>query len=234
MRRIHDKKRIEDAIGSDLLGLVFQKLENVCLIEYEEGEYPDSSFSGGMLQVVEEGSVEIYMLRADGTSFSLGAGGRGTMLGDIEVMLGESVNAIAEAKEKTLCLVAPLRGQREILLNDTLFLRTAASDMAGMIRYMMEKSASSRTLRESILAYMDFACPDQTFKGIQADRVPSPRKSPAASAGHEPAHGRRNHGKGRERGLQGEKRACSMTIDQRPRSVGSLASGKGFRVVGAV
>lgn len=99
--------------------------------------------------------------------FSLGAGGRGTLLGDIEVMLGESVNAIAGAKEKTLCLAAPLRGQREILLNNTLFLRTAASDMAGMIRYMMEKSASSRTLRESILAYMDFACPDQTFKGIQ-------------------------------------------------------------------
>lgn len=167
MRRIHDRNRIDAAVDSGLMGPVFRKLEGVCLIEYEVGEYPDSPFSGGMLQVVEEGSVEIYMLRADGTSFSLGTGGKGTLLGDIEVMLGESSSAIAEAKEKTLCLAAPLRGQREILLNDTLFLRTAASDMAGMIRYMMEKNASSRTLRESILAYMDFACPDQTFRGIQ-------------------------------------------------------------------
>ena len=73
MERIYDKKRITACIAKSKYHTVLDSLDiDFYLIKYEKGEFVSSPFQNEYLfQIVEQGSINIYFIRDDGTRYSL-------------------------------------------------------------------------------------------------------------------------------------------------------------------
>ena len=75
------------------------------LIRYEKGELVSSPFQKELLfQIVEQGSLDIYLIRDDGTRYSLSNGTADYFLGDMDIFYEKSNNIYAEAVESLTCI----------------------------------------------------------------------------------------------------------------------------------
>ena len=73
------------------------------LIKYEKGELVSSPFQNEILfQIVEQGSINIYFIRDDGTRYSLSNGTSDYFLGDMDIFYPKSQNIYAEAAPASL------------------------------------------------------------------------------------------------------------------------------------
>ena len=87
MERIYDKKQIASYIAKSKYQAVLESLDiDFYLIRYEKGELVSSPFQNELLfQIVEQGSINIYLIRDDGTRYSLSTGTTDYFLGDMEI-----------------------------------------------------------------------------------------------------------------------------------------------------
>ena len=93
------------------------------LIKYEKGELVSSPFQNEFLfQIVEQGSINIYFIRDDGTRYSLSNGMTGYFLGDMDIFYPKSSNIYAEAAENLTCIAFSIEKHREMLLSNNGFL----------------------------------------------------------------------------------------------------------------
>ena len=68
------------------------------MIKYEKGELVSSPFQNEILfQIVEQGSINIYFIRDDGTRYSLSNGTSDYFLGDMDIFNPKSQKKYAEA-----------------------------------------------------------------------------------------------------------------------------------------
>ncbi len=76
MERIYDKKEIADYIAKSKYHAALDALDiDFYLIKYEKGELVSSPFQNELLfQIAEQGSINIYLIRDDGTRYSLSTG----------------------------------------------------------------------------------------------------------------------------------------------------------------
>ena len=106
MERIYDKKEIADCIASSKYHTVLDSLDvDFYLIKYQKGELVSSPFQNEILfQIVEQGSINIYCIRDDGTRYSLSNGAADYFLGDMDIFYPKSNNIYAEAAENLTCI----------------------------------------------------------------------------------------------------------------------------------
>ena len=140
MQRIYDKKEIAARIAGSKYRAVFDTLDAAFyLINYEKGELVSSPFqSEPLFQIVEQGAVNIYLIRDDGTRYSLSNGTADHFLGDMELFYPRSSNIYAEAAESLTCISFSIEKHRERLLSNNKF-----------------------------LSYMKYKCDEETLKGIE-------------------------------------------------------------------
>ncbi len=73
MERIYDKEKIAVCIAKSKYHTVLNSLDiDFFLTRYEKGEFVSSPFHRELLfQIVEQGFINIYFIRNDGTRYSL-------------------------------------------------------------------------------------------------------------------------------------------------------------------
>ena len=99
MKRIYEKDEVAACIAKSKYHDVLESLDiDFYLIQYEKGELASSPFQKEFLfQIIEEGSVNIYFIRDDGTRYSLSNGTSGYFLGDMDIFYPKNSNIYAEA-----------------------------------------------------------------------------------------------------------------------------------------
>lgn len=169
MERIYDKEKIEFCIAKSKYHAVLHSLDiDFCLTEYEKGELVSSPFQKELLfQIVEQGSINIYFIRDDGTRYSLSNGTEDYFLGDMDIFYPKNSNIYAEAAERLTCISFSIEKNRETLLANNKFLELICSSLSAKIGTMTAIDASPASLAERVMSYMKYKCSDGTLKGIE-------------------------------------------------------------------
>lgn len=169
MKRIYDKKKILNCIAKSKYSSVLRTLDiDFYLIKYEKGELVCSPFQNELLfQIVEQGSIDIYFIRDDGTRYSLSNGTADYFLGDMDIFYPKSDNVYAEATENLTCISFSIEKHREILLSNNKFLELICKSLSHKIGTMAAMDASPSSLTERVMSYMKYKCEDKTMKGVE-------------------------------------------------------------------
>ncbi len=169
MKRIYDKKKIAGCIAGSKYHETLDSLDiDFYLIKYEKGELVSSPFQKELLfQIVEQGSINIYFIRDDGTRYSLSNGANDYFLGDMDIFYPKSNNIYAEAAESLTCISFSIEKNREKLLSSSRFLALICNSLSAKIGAMTTMDAAPASLTERVLSYMKYKCGDATLKGIE-------------------------------------------------------------------
>ncbi len=169
MERIYDKKEVAAYIAKSKYYTVLDSLNvDFYLMRYEKGELVSSPFQNELLfQIVEQGSLNIYFIRNDGTRYSLSSGTTDYFLGDMDIFYPKSSNIYAEAAESLTCISFSIEKYREMLFSNSEFLVLICNSLSAKIGAMTTIDAAPASLTERVIFYMRYKCSDQTLKGIE-------------------------------------------------------------------
>ena len=169
MERIYDKKKISSCIAKSKYHAVLSSLDiDSYLIKYEKGEFVSSPFEKECLfQIVEQGSLNIYFIRDDGSRYSLSNGTTDYFLGDMDIFYPKNNNIYAEAAESLSCISFSIEKHREALLSNNKFLELICRSLSSKIAVMTTIDAAPASLAERVISYMKYKCDNQTLKGIE-------------------------------------------------------------------
>lgn len=169
MERIYDKERIADCIAKSSYQSMLNTLEiSYCVIHYKKGEFVCSPFQNELLfQIVEQGSINIYFIRDDGTRYSLSNATTGCFLGDMDLFYPKNSSIYAQAAENVTCISFSIETYREQLLSNCKFLELICSSLSAKIAAITTIDAAPSSLTERLMSYMQYKCVDNTLKGIE-------------------------------------------------------------------
>lgn len=169
MERIYDKEKIAACIAKSKYHDVLDSLDiDFYLIKYEKGEFVSSPFQNEPLfQIVEQGSINIYFIRDDGTRYSLSNGTADYFLGDMDIFYPKSSNIYAEAAENLTCISFPLEKYKDTLLSNNKFLLLICNSLAAKIGAITTIDAAPASLTERVISYMQYKSNNKTLKGIE-------------------------------------------------------------------
>lgn len=169
MERNYDQGKIARRIARSRYRPVLDGMEIAFfLTEYEKGELVCSPFQEeSLFQIVEQGSVNIYFIRDDGTRYALSTGTAGYFLGDMDLFYPVNNGIYAEAAENLTCLAFSIENHREILLRSSPFLALICSSLSAKIGAMTVMDAAPASLTERVVSYMRYKCEDGILKGVE-------------------------------------------------------------------
>ena len=170
MKRIYEKGRIEKALAQSRYREMLERLPvELFLIEYEAGEFlPPSDEENPLLQIVVEGSLSIYFIRDDGSSYALAISQKDALLGEME-FFGESRTdgIFAEVTQKLTCLAFSTAANRSALLQDAGLLSAIAKSLIDTVKTITMQNVAPPSLRERTYSYMLYKCEGKQLKGVE-------------------------------------------------------------------
>ncbi len=169
MEKIYDQKKVAACIAKSKYHAVLDTMDlDFYLIKYEKGEFVSSPFQNTFLfQIVEQGSINIYLIRDDGTRYCLSNGTTDYYLGDMEIFYPRSGSIYAEAAETLTCIAFSIDKHRDMLLSNNRFLTLICNSLSSKIGAMTTIEAAPASLTERVMSYMKYKCEDNTLKGIE-------------------------------------------------------------------
>lgn len=169
MRRIYLENKVREAIDQSRYRELLANLPSEpFLIVYEAGEFiPEAESQGNMAQIVVDGSLSIYYIRDDGSTYSLAISQKDAILGDMEFFGVKNKGVFAEVSEKLTCLAIPVGSHRDALLKHAGFLRMLAESLAGKLEAITMQNAVLPSLRERVRSYMHYKCENGRLKGVE-------------------------------------------------------------------
>ena len=169
MKKIYDKQKIAAAVSGCIYSDMLCSLNvPVFLVEYKAGESISSPInSDPLFQIVLKGSLLIYFIRDDGSTYSLSSGGEGYILGEMDLFTDSRDSVFAEASDTLLTIAIDTKLYKEELLVNIVFLRFISSVMASKIAAIMNQDAVYSTLPDRVMNYMRYKCDDMTLIGIE-------------------------------------------------------------------
>lgn len=169
MEKLYDKKKIAACIAKSKYYAVLSSLDiDFYLIKYEKGELVRSPFQDELLfQIVEQGSINIYFIRDDGTRYSLSSGTTDYFLGDMDIFYPKSNSIYAQASEPLTCISFSIEKYKEALLSNNQFLQLICNSLSAKIGAMAAIDATPASLEERVMSYMKYKCINKTLKGIE-------------------------------------------------------------------
>lgn len=168
MKKIFDPKTIAEAVAQSRYRDILESLPvRLFLLEYGDGEFVSSPDVGrGLFQILTEGSLIIYYIRSDGSSYSLAASERDDFLGETEFFHMENRGVYAQAVGRLHCLAFHIEENREDLLKNAELMRLLAQSLTMKMEAILLQNTDS-TLRERVLSFIRYRCPDRCLRGVE-------------------------------------------------------------------
>ena len=120
------------------------------------------------LLFLAEGSVHIYGLRENGSSFSVYLADQRTILGDFEFLQHTALPFYTEAAEDVLCILLDARHYRRDLEQNVSFLRLLLESLSSKFRLIFLIGNSSQPVEEKLLIFLRELQSDHTIHSINA------------------------------------------------------------------
>lgn len=169
MKRIYDKKAIDEAIKNSMYREVLESLNAPMFIcEYEDGEIVVAPYQeNDLFYITISGSMSIYFIRKDGNSYHLAYSDIDSFLGDNELFDTVNHGVYGEASGTLRCLAFSVKDSKKALLENVVFLRVLAKTLADRFKFIALQDAAPSTLTERVISYMNYISEDKTIKGIE-------------------------------------------------------------------
>ncbi|MDO4501346.1 MAG: cyclic nucleotide-binding domain-containing protein [Erysipelotrichaceae bacterium] len=169
MKKISDEKLIAEKIENSPYKEVLKSLEvPIFLLEYKSGEYIFAPWEeNSLFQIVCQGEISIYYVRDDGSTYSLAQGSEAYCIGEMEVFGKSDSTVFTQAISDVLCLSFSISENREILMNNNLFLQTICQNMSKKLATITIRDAMPSSLNERVLNYLRYKCDNHSFKGME-------------------------------------------------------------------
>lgn len=169
MERIFDEKKVTACIAKSKYYSILSTMDvDFYLIKYKKGEFVSSPFqTESLFQIVEQGSINIYIIRDDGTRHALSSGTTDYFLGDMDIFYPRSGDVYAEAAEPLTCIAFSIDKSRETLLSNNRFLALICNSLSSKIGTMTTLDAAPASLSERVISYMKYKCDGGILKGIE-------------------------------------------------------------------
>ena len=171
MKKFFEPDTIKAYLTKSRYRSVLEDLQiDLFLMQYEEGELVTAPFQEEvLLQIVVQGSLNIYFIRYDGARYSLSSGGMDYILGDTEVFYPQSDSIYTEAAEPMTCVAVSIDRHRNVLLNNPGFLRMVGESLSAKIQAIAAMDAAPSSLTERVLSYMKYKCEDGVLRGLEQE-----------------------------------------------------------------
>lgn len=169
MKKIYDQNQIKNIVDQSIYKETLY-LMNVplFLIVYDPGEIIAAPWQEQpYFQVVSRGTLSVYLIRDDGSRYSLSGGGENYIIGEMNLFAGMGNQVYAEALDQLVTIAADSRLYRERLLNNIYFLQLTAAVMAEKLTVITNMDALASTLSERIMNYIRFKCENQRLCGLE-------------------------------------------------------------------
>lgn len=169
MKKCYDKTLIGAYLEKTSYEAVLKELqESLFVIRYEKGEFVTSPLKNtDLFQIVVEGSIRIYYIRDDGSSYSLANGQNDYLLGEMALFQKETGSVYAQASDALTCLALSIRENRGKLLNSCLFLQLVCESLTRKMEAITRMDAAPATLKQRVLTYLQYKCSDGELKGVE-------------------------------------------------------------------
>ncbi|OON85969.1 hypothetical protein BXO88_10100 [Oribacterium sp. C9] len=169
MKRFYNKEAIESAISQSRYRDILKNLNVPMFIcEYEDGEIVVAPFhESSIFQITISGSLSIYFVRNDGSSYHLAYSEMDSFLGENELFDSVNCGVYGEASGIRRCLAFPISESKQALLENAAFLRVLAKILDERLNHIALQDAVSTSLTERVISYMTYICKDKTLKGIE-------------------------------------------------------------------
>ena len=120
MKRIYDKKDIAEAIENSLYKEVLESLNvTVFICEYEDGEMVIAPYQeNSLFRITISGSLSIYFIRKDGSSYHLAYSETDSFFGDNELFDTVNHGVFGEASGTLRCLAFSVNDSKKALLEN--------------------------------------------------------------------------------------------------------------------
>jgi len=113
-----------------------------------------------------KGCAKIYHLRADGGISPVASVTSGTIFGDVEFATGHPTAFYSETMSEALCIGLSLSRYDSHLRKDTVFLNEMLRSVGEKLDMVSSLEASSQSLEEKLLFYLEFICPDGCLHSV--------------------------------------------------------------------
>ena len=169
MKRIYDKKAIKEAIENSLYREVLESLDVPMFIcEYEDGEMVVAPYrENSLFQITISGSMSIYFIRNDGSSYHLAYSDIDSFMGDNELFDTANHGVYGEASGTLRCLAFSVKDSKEALLENVVFLRVLAKTLSERFKSIALQDAAPSSLTERVIAYMTYISENKAIKGVE-------------------------------------------------------------------
>ena len=169
MKRIYDKKAIKEAIENSLYREVLESLDVPMFIcEYEDGEMVVAPYKeNSLFQITISGSMSIYFIRNDGSSYHLAYSDIDSFMGDNELFDTANHGVYGEASGTLRCLAFSVKDSKEALLKNVVFLRVLAKTLSERFKSIALQDAAPSSLTERVIAYMTYISENKAIKGVE-------------------------------------------------------------------
>lgn len=168
MKQMKDKVECEKVIEKLELEKYFdtQNLE-FQIYQHEKGELLcQPCKSDDRLQIVIEGTVNIYHIRDDGSKYFIAMNEGIYLLGDMEFMSPAPYIYFAEAVTPVTAAVLSLKKYRNVLKQDVKFMNLIAAALAAKLGIAANGESVSASLEDRILNHMKYHCENGILKGL--------------------------------------------------------------------
>ena len=169
MKKCFDKSIVASCLRKTGYATAMKALqESLFVIQYEKGEFVTSPLlHTDLFQVIVSGSIRIYYIRNDGSSYSLANGQNDYLLGEMALFQKESSSVYAQACDDLTCLALSIEENREKLLNNCLFLQAVCESLTRKMEAITRLDAAPATLKQRVLTYMRYKCSNGELKGVE-------------------------------------------------------------------
>lgn len=165
MEYIRDEMALKRALeAADIPARFETKGLGFRLVSFERGELLSSPVRPLRdLLFVVEGTVQVYLLREDGSSILISRGLGQTVLGTVEFARRGLPALFTEATSDLLCVALPLEENRAALEADRVFLRFVLARLTDMVLSYTLIGQSQQTVEEKLMAFLRYIKPDHTL-----------------------------------------------------------------------
>lgn len=169
MKKIYDKKAISEAIKKSQYKEVLKNLNiPIFICEYEDKEIVVAPYKkNNYFQISISGSLSIYFIRSDGSSYHLAYSEIDSFFGDNELFDSANQGVFGEASGTLRCLAFSVKDSKNKLLENVTFLRVLSKALSERIKSMALQDASPSSLSERVISYMTYISNDKTLKGVE-------------------------------------------------------------------
>ena len=169
MKRIYDKEVIDEAIKQSIYREVLETLDApVFICEYEDGEMVVAPYiENDLFYITISGSMSIYFIRNDGSSYHLAYSAIDSFMGDNELFDTVNHGVFGEASGTLRCLAFPVKESKEALLGNVVFLRVLSKALAERFKFIALQDAAPNSPTERVISYMTYISENKTIKGVE-------------------------------------------------------------------